>query len=86
VEANSLERIQQYLEIEKEAEPKEDGVPPAYWPTSGDLRVEKLVVRYSDDGPIVLDKINFHIQSGECVGVGECSASDINPHELTLSS
>jgi ABC-type multidrug transport system fused ATPase/permease subunit len=71
VEANSLERIQQYLEIEKEPEPKESGTPPAYWPASGDLRVENLVARYSADGPVVLDKISFHIKSGERVGVGE---------------
>lgn len=42
-----MERIHQYLEIEHEPKPTESGVPPAYWPASGDLRVEKLSARYS---------------------------------------
>ena len=43
----SLERIQSYLEIEQEAKPSADGVPPAYWPSSGNIRVENLCARYS---------------------------------------
>jgi ABC-type multidrug transport system fused ATPase/permease subunit len=66
-----LERIQSYLDIEKEIAPREGGKPPAAWPTSGDLRVEKLVARYSVDGPVVLNNVSFHIKSGERVGVGE---------------
>lgn len=49
----------------------EDGVPPAYWPASGDLRVENLTARYSVDGPVVLNGITFHVNSGERVGIGE---------------
>ena len=45
--AFSLERIQQYLTIEQEPKPTSGGIPPAYWPASGDLRVEKLSARYS---------------------------------------
>jgi ABC-type multidrug transport system fused ATPase/permease subunit len=71
IEANSLERIQSYLEIEKEAAPSEGGTPSAYWPASGDLRVQDLTARYSPDGPVVLDKISFHIKAGERVGIGE---------------
>jgi ABC-type bacteriocin/lantibiotic exporter with double-glycine peptidase domain len=70
-EANSLERIQSYLEIEKEPAPTESGVPPAYWPASGALRVENLAVRYSADGPVVLDDISFEVKAGERVGIGE---------------
>jgi ABC-type multidrug transport system fused ATPase/permease subunit len=69
VEGNSLERIQAYLEIEKEPEPKEGGTPPAYWPASGDLRVKDLVARYSPDGPVVLNKVSFEIKAGERVGI-----------------
>jgi ABC-type bacteriocin/lantibiotic exporter with double-glycine peptidase domain len=67
----SLERIQSYLDIEKEEAPREGGKPPAAWPTSGDLRVENLVARYSADGPIVLNGVSFHIKSGDRVGVGK---------------
>ncbi|KAF9066068.1 hypothetical protein BDP27DRAFT_1424214 [Rhodocollybia butyracea] len=51
IQGNSLERIQGYINIEQEPKPTKDAVPPAYWPASGELRVEKLSARYSLDGP-----------------------------------
>ncbi|EPS98690.1 hypothetical protein FOMPIDRAFT_1037403 [Fomitopsis schrenkii] len=69
VAGNSLERVKQYLEIEHEPEPTPQGVPPAYWPASGDLKVEKLSARYSPDGPRVLHEISFEVKSGERVGI-----------------
>ena len=44
---SSLERIRDYVSIEQEPKSTEAGVPPAYWPASGDLRVENLSARYS---------------------------------------
>ncbi|CCM00579.1 uncharacterized protein FIBRA_02614 [Fibroporia radiculosa] len=69
VSGNSLERIQQYQEIEQEPKPSTNHAPPAYWPASGTLRVEKLSARYSEDGPCVLHDISFEIKSGERVGI-----------------
>ncbi|KAJ3557434.1 hypothetical protein NM688_g1473 [Phlebia brevispora] len=69
VQGNSLERIQQYLEIDQEEKPTPQGIPAAYWPASGDLRVEDLCARYSNDGPEILHKLNFHIKSGERIGI-----------------
>ncbi|GJE87808.1 multidrug resistance-associated ABC transporter [Phanerochaete sordida] len=69
VEVNSLERVHQYLVIEQEPKPTNAGVPPAYWPASGSLRVEKLSARYSEDGPAVLHDISFEVKSGERVGI-----------------
>ncbi|KAI0677672.1 hypothetical protein C8Q78DRAFT_1003851 [Trametes maxima] len=69
VNGNSLERIQQYVTIEQEPKATTDGVPPAYWPASGTLRVEKLSARYTADGPRVLHEISFDIKSGERVGI-----------------
>jgi ABC-type bacteriocin/lantibiotic exporter with double-glycine peptidase domain len=69
----SLERIQGFVNIEQEPKATEGGNPPAYWPTSGDLVVENLSARYSQDGPKVLDDISFQIKSGERVGVGKFS-------------
>lgn len=66
----SVERVQQYLSIEQEKKPTPNGVPPAYWPASGSLRVEKLSARYSQDGPRVLHEISFDVKSGERVGIG----------------
>ncbi|KAJ3720770.1 P-loop containing nucleoside triphosphate hydrolase protein, partial [Lentinula guzmanii] len=65
----SLERINAYIEIEQEPKPTKEGVPPAYWPSGGDLRVENLSARYSPDGPQVLQGVNFHVKSGERIGV-----------------
>lgn len=71
-QSNSLERVDAYLQIEQEPKPNDPGKPPAYWPTSGDLRVDNLCARYSLDGPEVLHNLSFHIRSGEWIGVGEC--------------
>ncbi|KAH7886476.1 hypothetical protein F5I97DRAFT_1926721 [Phlebopus sp. FC_14] len=66
---NSLERIDSYTNIEQEPKSSEEGKPPAYWPSSGDLRAENLSARYSPDGPKVLHDLSFHINSGERVGI-----------------
>ncbi|KAF5345715.1 hypothetical protein D9758_013070 [Tetrapyrgos nigripes] len=68
-QANSLERIDRYTDIEQEPKPTKEGVPPAYWPSSGELRVERLSARYSPEGPKVLQDISFQIASGERIGV-----------------
>ncbi|KAF9564162.1 P-loop containing nucleoside triphosphate hydrolase protein [Agrocybe pediades] len=69
VQANSLERIQGYIDIEHEPNPTKMGEPPAAWPTSGDIRVVDFSARYSKSGPKVLHDLTFHIASGERVGV-----------------
>ncbi|KAI0052966.1 hypothetical protein FA95DRAFT_1579668 [Auriscalpium vulgare] len=83
IQGNSLERILGYIKIEQEPKFTKDGVPPAYWPASGDLRVEKLSARYSEDGPKVLHDVSFHIHSGERVGVVGRTGS--GKSSLTLS-
>ncbi|CCM01503.1 uncharacterized protein FIBRA_03559 [Fibroporia radiculosa] len=83
VSGNSLERIEQYVQIEQEVKPTERGVPPAYWPASGDLKVEKLSARYSQDGPHVLHEISFEVKSGERVGIVGRTGS--GKSSLTLS-
>ncbi|THV04763.1 P-loop containing nucleoside triphosphate hydrolase protein [Dendrothele bispora CBS 962.96] len=69
VSGNSLERINRYIEIEQEPKPTPEGNPPAYWPSSGELRVEKLSASYSPGGPKVLRNLSFAIKSGERIGV-----------------
>lgn len=83
VAGNSLERIQQYVSIEQEPKPTQDGLPPAYWPSSGDLKVEKLSARYSLDGPEVLHDLSFEIKAGERVGIVGRTGS--GKSSLTLS-
>ena len=36
------------MRIDHEPGTSDKGTPPAYWPSSGSLRVEKLSARYSD--------------------------------------
>ncbi|KAJ7283148.1 P-loop containing nucleoside triphosphate hydrolase protein [Mycena rebaudengoi] len=83
VQANSLERIRSYVNIEHEKPVTEAGKPPAYWPASGDLRVENLSAKYSDDGPSVLHGISFHVKSGERIGIVGRTGS--GKSSLTLS-
>ncbi|EJC98975.1 multidrug resistance-associated ABC transporter [Fomitiporia mediterranea MF3/22] len=79
----SLERIKGYIDIEQEPKPNAKGVPPAYWPSSGSLQVEKLKARYSPDGPEVLHDISFAIKPGERIGVVGRTGS--GKSSLTLS-
>ncbi|KAF7968576.1 hypothetical protein HWV62_30061, partial [Athelia sp. TMB] len=83
VNANSLERIDAYIKIEQEPKPTVGGIPPAYWPASGGLRVENLSARYSPDGPKVLNDISFEIKAGERVGIVGRTGS--GKSSLTLS-
>ncbi|KAG5644694.1 hypothetical protein DXG03_007917 [Asterophora parasitica] len=69
VNGNSLERLLEYIVIEQEPKPNALGVPPAHWPSSGALRVEKLSARYALDGPRVLHNLSFTLNSGERIGV-----------------
>ncbi|KZP30958.1 P-loop containing nucleoside triphosphate hydrolase protein [Athelia psychrophila] len=69
ISSSSLERIHEYSIIEQEPASTEGGQPPAYWPASGEIRVEGLSARYSADGPKVLHDISFNVRSGERIGV-----------------
>ncbi|GLB42122.1 putative P-loop containing nucleoside triphosphate hydrolase protein [Lyophyllum shimeji] len=69
VNGNSLERLQEYMSIEQESKPRAAGVPPAHWPSSGALHVEKLSARYSPDGPTVLHELSFDVRAGERIGI-----------------
>jgi ABC-type multidrug transport system fused ATPase/permease subunit len=75
--------VEQYTRIEQEPKPTTDGVPPAYWPASGNLTVDRLSARYSETGPKVLHDVSFEIKSGQHIGVGK-SAFDKDPSLLLM--
>ena len=58
----SLERIHAYTVLDQEPKATDDGVPPAYWPSSGELHVENLSAKYSKVGysPILYPLISFN--------------------------
>ena len=47
IRTHSLERINDYLVIEHERPDTPSREPPAHWPTSGDLKLENVSVRYA---------------------------------------
>ena len=80
----SLERMHSYINAEQEPKPTKQGIPPAYWPASGDLKVEKLSARYSlvrdksipwDVGPALLNVVSL-------IGWAEGSPRHIFPHQI----
>lgn len=44
-------------------------MPPADWPTSGNLKFQNMSLRYDPDGGPILKNISVDIQSGSKVGI-----------------
>ncbi len=67
MDMNSLERISEFCAIPVE---RSDGqIPPAHWPSSGQIEVSDLVVGYAADSPPVLRGVSFACDSGSRVGI-----------------
>ncbi|KAI9844589.1 MAG: hypothetical protein M1838_002113 [Thelocarpon superellum] len=67
---NSVERIQEYLEIEQEGGGRAPAPPlPAGWPMTGAVRCRDYSARYRRDLPLVLDQVTFCIRPLQKVGV-----------------
>ncbi|KAL1924068.1 uncharacterized protein VTP21DRAFT_7103 [Calcarisporiella thermophila] len=67
ININSVERVQQYIQVDKEPDGGE--VPEADWPGKGEIEVQDLVMRYTPESPAVLRGISFSVKSGEKVAV-----------------
>lgn len=69
VQGNAVERIEDYLQIDQEPVDVPTRQPPAAWPTSGEIVLDRLSAKYSEDGPTVLDNLEVKIESGQKVGI-----------------
>ena len=70
MDLNSVERVQEYLEIEQEPPYIiDDHQPPAAWPTTGSVEVKDLVISYAADLEPVIKGISFNIHPHEKVGI-----------------
>lgn len=67
---NSVERVQEYCQIESEApEIIESNRPADSWPHKGAIDVRDLSLRYAEDLPDVLKNVSFSVKPGEKVAV-----------------
>ncbi|OJD19343.1 hypothetical protein AJ78_00705 [Emergomyces pasteurianus Ep9510] len=67
---NSVERIEEYIGVEQEAEAViPDRRPPTNWPAHGALQFDNYSTRYRPDLDPVLKNVTFSVQPGERVGI-----------------
>ncbi|KAG2735537.1 hypothetical protein G9P44_001751 [Scheffersomyces stipitis] len=67
---NSVERLQEYLEVEQE--PPYDipeTQPPASWPETGRIKVNDVSLRYSPELPRVIKNVTFDVEPNHKVGI-----------------
>ncbi|ORY50925.1 hypothetical protein BCR33DRAFT_712882 [Rhizoclosmatium globosum] len=72
---DSVERVVEYSEVTQEpARVNPAYRPPQNWPHEGRIEVKDLSIRYAEDQPCVLKRLNFVVKPGEKIGVvGELS-------------
>ncbi|CEP09787.1 hypothetical protein [Parasitella parasitica] len=67
---NSVERVQEYLELDQEPPATITGRrPPAAWPTTAAIEVKDLVIRYAPELDPVLHGISFSTRPHEKIGI-----------------
>jgi ATP-binding cassette subfamily C (CFTR/MRP) protein 4 len=64
----SVERLVEYSKIIPERNVA-TCIPSKFWPTAGNIKFESVSMKYSADGPLVLKKVSFEINSGEKIGI-----------------
>ncbi|XP_047611778.1 ATP-binding cassette sub-family C member 4-like [Phacochoerus africanus] len=65
----SVERVTEYIDLEKEAPWEYKHRPPPSWPQRGDIDFSNVSFRYSSDGPLVLKDLIPLIDSRKKVGI-----------------
>ncbi|CAH0600342.1 unnamed protein product [Chrysodeixis includens] len=67
----SVERVLEYTKLPQESALRvsQEKKPPADWPAEGAIDFDNLSLRYSPEGNLVLNKLNFHIEPQEKIGI-----------------
>lgn len=67
---NSIERLQEYMDLDKEAPAVIEGSrPPAGWPSRGEIEVSDLSLRYAPELPLVIKNVTFNVPSFSKIGI-----------------
>ncbi|KAI5288946.1 hypothetical protein KEM52_000971 [Ascosphaera acerosa] len=67
---NSMERVEEYIEVEQEAPALiPDSRPPPNWPEKGEVQFIGYSTRYRPDLNLVLKEVTFSASAGERIGV-----------------
>lgn len=67
---NSVERVIEYLEVDREAPSIiEHSRPPVNWPSKGEIEVKDLSLRYAPDMPLAIKNVSFKVEPSSKVGV-----------------
>ncbi|KXZ48458.1 hypothetical protein GPECTOR_27g628 [Gonium pectorale] len=67
--ANGASSSMVEIKVEGDKAVSADGEPPKNWPAQGDIRFEKVCLRYYPGAPLALKFVSFHIKDGEKIGV-----------------
>lgn len=67
---NSVERLQEYMNLDKEAPAViPDSRPPSDWPSKGEIKVSNLSLRYAPDLPLVIKNVSFEVPAHSKIGI-----------------
>lgn len=67
---NSVERVIEYLDIDKEADSiVASSRPPVNWPSRGEIEVKDLSLRYAPELPLVIKNVSFKVPAFNKVGI-----------------
>lgn len=67
---NSVERITEYMDVEKEAPAiLPDSRPPVGWPSRGEIEVTDLSLRYAPELPLVIKNVTFKVECFNKIGI-----------------
>jgi ABC-type multidrug transport system fused ATPase/permease subunit len=84
INANSVERVDEYLALESERF-GQGKTPPEEWPSrqGGAIEVRDLCVRYAPELPLVLRNVSFRVEAGEKIGI--CGRTGSGKSSLALA-